>query len=159
MSWNMWPRMKVEASKCVIPLIASISPIRPHPDILTLCFAEKPVPLFSTLTLASPSPPRFGSAPFVTSATIFPPHYSMISDTNLPGELYAQHTTVQYTLLGFHFHARDLHDRGGDGLCQIGFEACDVPLACCPKTPLLATFHLGLKFRFMDWASPTCSMF
>ena len=60
---------------------------------------------------------------------------------------------------GFHFCARYLHDRGGDGLCQIGFEACGVPLACCLRTPLLATFHLGLRFRFMNWTSPTCSRF
>ncbi|KAK7834103.1 protein transport protein sec23a [Quercus suber] len=73
MSWNVWPRTKVEASKCVIPLAASISPIRPHPDIPTLPtlrFAAKPVPQFSTLTLASTSPPRSGSALSVTSATI-----------------------------------------------------------------------------------------
>ena len=35
MSYNVWPRMKVEASKCVILLAASISPICPHPDIPT----------------------------------------------------------------------------------------------------------------------------
>ena len=70
MSWNVWPRTKVEASKCVIPLTASISPIYPHPNIPTLHFAAKPVPLFSTLTLASSSPPRSGSAPSITSATI-----------------------------------------------------------------------------------------
>ena len=69
-SWNVWPRMKVEASKCVIPLAASISPIRPHPDITTLCFATKPVPLFSTLTLMSSSPPRSRYAFFVTNAAI-----------------------------------------------------------------------------------------
>ena len=39
MSWNVWTWMKVEASKCVIPLAASISPIRPHLDIPTLPYA------------------------------------------------------------------------------------------------------------------------
>ena len=39
MSWNVWTWTKVEASKCVIPLAASISPIRPHPDIPTLPYA------------------------------------------------------------------------------------------------------------------------
>ena len=70
MSWNMWPQTKVEASKCIIPLAASISPIRPNPDIPTLRFATKPVPLFSTLTLVSSSLPRFGSVPSIISATI-----------------------------------------------------------------------------------------
>ena len=70
MSWNVWPRTKVEVSKCVIPLTASISRIHPHPDIPTLHVAAKPVPLLSTLTLASSSLPRSGFAPSVTSATI-----------------------------------------------------------------------------------------
>nr|POE52978.1 protein transport protein sec23a [Quercus suber] len=70
MSWNVWPRTKVEASKCVIPLAASISPTRPHPDIPTLHFAAKHVPLFSTLTLASSLPPRSRFAPSVTRTTI-----------------------------------------------------------------------------------------
>ena len=39
MSWNVWTWMKVEVSKCVIPLVASISPINPHPDIPTLPYA------------------------------------------------------------------------------------------------------------------------
>ena len=69
MSWNVWTWMKVEASKCVIPLAASISPIRPHLDIPTLRFAVK-LPLFSTLILASSSPPRSRSAPSITNATI-----------------------------------------------------------------------------------------
>ena len=39
MSWNVWTWTKVETSKCVIPLAASISPIRPHPNIPTLPYA------------------------------------------------------------------------------------------------------------------------
>ena len=63
MSWNVWPQTKVEASKCIIPLATSISPICPHPDI--------PYTLLHCKTCASvlnPSPPR--SAPYVTSVTI-----------------------------------------------------------------------------------------
>ena len=63
LSWNVWPRTKVEASKCIIPLAASISPICPHPDI--------PYALLHCKTCAfvlNPSPPR--SAPYVTSVTI-----------------------------------------------------------------------------------------
>ena len=157
MSWNVWPWMKVEVSKCVIPLAATISPIRLHPDI--------PYALLRYKTCASVLKPYacviFATkiCPFCYQRNHFPPHHSMISDTNLLGELYAQHTRDQYILLSFCFRARYLHDRGGDGPCQISFEACSVPLACCPRTPLLATFHLGPRFKFMNWSSPTCSRF
>ena len=162
MSWNVWPQTKVEAIKCVIPFTASISPIRPYLDTPTLPYASLRCKTcafvlnpYACIVFAT----KIWICHFYYQRNHFPPHYSMISNTNLPGELYAQHTTIQYTLLGFCFHARYLHDRGGFGLCQIGFEVCGVPLACCSRTPLLATFHLGLRFRFMNWASPTCSMF
>ncbi|KAI3813252.1 hypothetical protein L1987_17972 [Smallanthus sonchifolius] len=39
MTWNTWPHTKVKASKCVIPIAVSISPIRPHPLIPTNPYA------------------------------------------------------------------------------------------------------------------------
>nr|KYP38306.1 Protein transport protein SEC23 [Cajanus cajan] len=36
--------------------------------------------------------------PFCFNRNHFPPHYSQISPTNLPGELYPQYTTLQYSL-------------------------------------------------------------
>ncbi|XP_050292661.1 protein transport protein SEC23 [Quercus robur] len=101
MSWNVWPRTKVEASKCVIPLAASISPIRPHPDIPTLPYA--PLRCKTCASVLNPYArvdfaAKIWICPFCYQRNHFPPHYSMISDTNLPGELYAQYTTVQYTL-------------------------------------------------------------
>ncbi|KAF5465105.1 hypothetical protein F2P56_015136 [Juglans regia] len=101
MSWNVWPRTKVEASKCVIPLAASFSPIRPNPDIITLPYAplrcktcSAVLNPFSRVDFAA----KIWICPFCYQRNHFPPHYSMISETNLPGELYAQYTTVQYSL-------------------------------------------------------------
>ncbi|KAL9408851.1 hypothetical protein AB3S75_047271 [Citrus x aurantiifolia] len=101
MPWNVWPRTKVEASKCVIPLAASISPIRSHPDIPTLPYA----PLrCKTCTAALNAFARVDFTakiwicPFCYQRNHFPPHYAAISETNLPCELYPQYTTVEYTL-------------------------------------------------------------
>ncbi|XP_015886791.2 protein transport protein SEC23 E [Ziziphus jujuba] len=101
MTWNVWPRTKVEASKCVIPLAACISPIRPHPDIPTLPYA----PLRCKTCSAVLNPfsrvdftAKIWICPFCYQRNHFPPHYHMISETNLPGELYPQYTTVQYSL-------------------------------------------------------------
>ncbi|OAY51240.1 protein transport protein SEC23 [Manihot esculenta] len=101
MTWNVWPRTKVEASKCVIPLAASISPIRHHPDIPTLPYPPLRCKTCSAI-LNSFSRVDFTAkiwiCPFCFLRNHFPPHYSMISETNLPAELYPQYTTVQYTL-------------------------------------------------------------
>ncbi|PRQ38303.1 putative von Willebrand factor, type A, Zinc finger, Sec23/Sec24-type, sec23/Sec24, trunk [Rosa chinensis] len=101
MTWNVWPRTKVEASKCVIPLAACIAPIRFHTDIPTLPYAPLRCKTCSAV-LNSFSRVDFNAkiwiCPFCYQRNHFPPHYSMISETNLPGELYPQYTTVQYSL-------------------------------------------------------------
>ncbi|CAO2839254.1 unnamed protein product [Amaranthus hypochondriacus] len=103
MTWNSWPRTKVEASKCVIPISASISPIRSHPEILTLPYA----PLRCKTCVAALNPfcrvdftARIWICPFCFQRNHFPPHYSGISETNLPAELYPQYTTLAYSLSG-----------------------------------------------------------
>ncbi|KFK39665.1 hypothetical protein AALP_AA3G273400 [Arabis alpina] len=101
MTWNVWPRSKIEASKCVIPLAACISPIRRHSDIPTLPYA----PLKCRTCTAALNPyaqvdfnVKIWICPFCFQRNQFPPHYHVISETNLPGELYPQYTTVEYTL-------------------------------------------------------------
>ncbi|XP_010527425.1 PREDICTED: protein transport protein SEC23-like isoform X2 [Tarenaya hassleriana] len=101
MTWNVWPRTKVEASKCVIPLAACISPIRRHPDIPSLPYAplrcrtcSAALNAFARVDFTA----KIWICPFCYQRNHFPPHYHMISDTNLPGELYPQYTTVEYAL-------------------------------------------------------------
>ncbi|KAE9603025.1 hypothetical protein Lal_00012797 [Lupinus albus] len=101
MTWNLWPRTKVEASKCVIPLAATISLLRPHPDIPTLPYA--PLRCKTCSSILNPFSrvdftAKIWICPFCFQRNHFPPHYSQISETNLPGELYPHYTTVQYTL-------------------------------------------------------------
>ncbi|OIV89792.1 hypothetical protein TanjilG_31378 [Lupinus angustifolius] len=101
MTWNLWPRTKVEASKCVIPLAATLSLLRPHPDIPTLPYA--PLRCKTCSSILNPFSrvdftAKIWICPFCFQRNHFPPHYSQISETNLPGELYPHYTTVQYTL-------------------------------------------------------------
>nr|AAM10394.1 AT4g14160/dl3120w [Arabidopsis thaliana] len=101
MTWNLWPRTKVEASKCVIPLAASISPIRRHPLILDLPYAPLDCKTCKALLNAF-ARVDFAAmnwvCPFCYHRNHFPSHYHSISEINLPGELYPQYTTVEYTL-------------------------------------------------------------
>ncbi|TYG50241.1 hypothetical protein ES288_D10G158600v1 [Gossypium darwinii] len=104
MTWNVWPRTKVEASKCVIPLAASIAPIRPHTDIPMLPYAPLRCKTCSAVLNAFARVDfmaKIWICPFCYQRNHFPPHYAMISETNLPGELYPQYTTVQYALQSF----------------------------------------------------------
>ncbi|OIV97471.1 hypothetical protein TanjilG_10995 [Lupinus angustifolius] len=99
MTWNVWPRSKVDSSKCVIPLAATISLIKPHPHIPRLPYAplrcktcSSPLNPFSRVDFTA----NIWICPFCYQRNHFPPHYSTISETNLPGELYPHYTTVEY---------------------------------------------------------------
>ena len=101
MTWNVWPRTKVDASKSVIPLAVSFPPIRPHADSPTLPYA----PLRCRTCSAVLNP--FSRVDFSAKIWIcrfcfqrnqFPHHYSSLSESNLPAELYPQFTSLLYTL-------------------------------------------------------------
>ncbi|KAK9072488.1 hypothetical protein SSX86_008922 [Deinandra increscens subsp. villosa] len=99
MTWNAWPRTKVEASKCVVPFAASISPIRPHPHIPTNPYA--PLRCKTCSAILNPFCRVDFSAliwicPFCFQRNHFPHHFSGISETNVPAELYPQYTTIEY---------------------------------------------------------------
>ncbi|KAH1160814.1 hypothetical protein GLYMA_11G253500v4 [Glycine max] len=101
MTWNVWPRTKVESSKCVIPLAATVALIRPHPDIPRLQYAplrcktcSSALNPFSRVDFTA----KIWICPFCYQRNHFPPHYHAISETNFPGELYPQYTTVEYLL-------------------------------------------------------------
>ncbi|KAL4273792.1 hypothetical protein GQ457_13G028790 [Hibiscus cannabinus] len=101
MTWNVWPRTKVEASACVIPLAVNIAPIHSHPDIPTLPYGPlrckscaAALNAFARVDFAA----KIWICPFCYHRNHFPPHYAMMSETNLPCELYPQYTTVQYSL-------------------------------------------------------------
>ncbi|XP_076897681.1 protein transport protein SEC23 E-like [Bidens hawaiensis] len=101
MPWNAWPRTKVEASKCVIPLATSISPIRPHPLIPTNPYSPLRCKTCSSV-LNSFCRVDFQAliwiCPFCFQRNHFPPHYHGISETNLPAELYPNYTTIEYAI-------------------------------------------------------------
>ncbi|KAL0924373.1 hypothetical protein M5K25_005195 [Dendrobium thyrsiflorum] len=102
MTWNAWPRSKIEASKCVIPVAASISPIRSFPDLVVLPYSPlrcKP-PCSAVLNpfCRVDFPSRIWICPFCFSRNHFPQHYAAISESNVPGELYPQCSTVEYAI-------------------------------------------------------------
>ncbi|KAL9269206.1 transport protein SEC23 E-like protein [Drosera capensis] len=101
MTWNAWPRTKVEASKCVIPIAATIAPIRRHPEIPSLPYS----PLRCKTCFSCLNPfcqvdfaAKIWICPFCFQRNHFPQHYAGVSEANVPAELYPQYTTVQYSL-------------------------------------------------------------
>nr|XP_043609260.1 protein transport protein SEC23-like [Erigeron canadensis] len=109
MTWNAWPRTKMEASKCVIPIAASISPIRPHIHIPTNPYM--PLRCKTCTCVLNPYarvdfPSLIWTCPFCFQRNHFPQHFSGISETNVPAELYPQYTTIEYDLPNHNYNER-----------------------------------------------------
>eukprot|EP00262_Sarcandra_glabra_P010322 TRINITY_DN2546_c0_g7_i2.p1 TRINITY_DN2546_c0_g7~~TRINITY_DN2546_c0_g7_i2.p1 ORF type:complete len:763 (+),score=103.55 TRINITY_DN2546_c0_g7_i2:131-2419(+) len=101
MTWNVWPRSKVEASKCVVPIAATISPIRYSPDVTVLPY----FPLRCKTCACVLNPycrvdfvAKIWICPLCFQRNHFPQHYSLISKSNVPAELYPQYTTIEYSV-------------------------------------------------------------
>ncbi|XP_068664793.1 protein transport protein SEC23 E-like [Aristolochia californica] len=101
MTWNVWPRSKVEASKCVIPIAAAVSLIRHSPELTVL-----PYPALRCKTCVAVLNPyarvdftvKIWICPFCFQRNPFPQHYAAISETNVPAELWPQFTTIEYAI-------------------------------------------------------------
>ncbi|PHT82418.1 hypothetical protein T459_15433 [Capsicum annuum] len=101
MTWNSWPRTKVEASKCVIPIASSIHLIRHHPDLATLPYP--PLRCKTCTTVINPFARVDFQAliwicPFCFQRNHFPHHYSGMNEASVPAELYPQCTTIEYSI-------------------------------------------------------------
>ncbi|XP_020262558.1 LOW QUALITY PROTEIN: protein transport protein SEC23-like [Asparagus officinalis] len=97
------PRLKSEASKCVVPSpAASISPIRSDPDIITLPYSplrcKPPCSAILNPYCLVDYGAKIWICPFCFSRNHFPQNYAAISESNVPGELYSQCSTVEYAL-------------------------------------------------------------
>ncbi|XP_068655647.1 protein transport protein SEC23 E-like isoform X1 [Aristolochia californica] len=101
MTWNIWPRSKVEASKCVIPVAAAVSLIRHSQELTVLSYPS----LRCKTCIAVLNPycrvdfvTKMWICPFCFQRNQFPQQYAAISETNVPAELWPQFTTIEYAL-------------------------------------------------------------
>uniref|UniRef100_A0A2P2JGQ9 Protein transport protein SEC23 n=2 Tax=Rhizophora mucronata TaxID=61149 RepID=A0A2P2JGQ9_RHIMU len=99
MTWNVVPGTKQDAASCVIPVAAIYTPIKPFPSMSVLPYAplrcrtcRSVLNPFSVVDFAA----KIWSCPFCFHRNHFPPHYSSISDDNLPAELFPHYTTIEY---------------------------------------------------------------
>jgi protein transport protein SEC23 len=103
-SWNYWPHSKGVASEVVVPVSCLYTPLK---DIEGLQMLEyQPISCRNCKAILNPSVTidfRFKAwrCCFCGTENHFPNHYAQhITETNLPGELVKNYTTVEYVLPG-----------------------------------------------------------
>ncbi|KAJ8755955.1 hypothetical protein K2173_024500 [Erythroxylum novogranatense] len=99
MSWNVIAGTKQEAANCVIPVSAIYTPIKSFPNLPVLPYSPLRCRMcrsvlnpFAIVDFAA----KIWTCPFCFHRNHFPPHYSSISDDNLPAELFPHYTTIEY---------------------------------------------------------------
>ncbi|XP_043717002.1 protein transport protein SEC23-like isoform X2 [Telopea speciosissima] len=99
MPWNVFPGTKQETTHCVVPVSAIYTVLKPFANMPVL-----PYPPLRCRTCRSILNPfcivdylvKIWICPFCFQRNHFPPHYASISEDNLPAELFAQYTTIEY---------------------------------------------------------------
>eukprot|EP01114_Cavostelium_apophysatum_P003749 TRINITY_DN1387_c0_g1_i2.p1 TRINITY_DN1387_c0_g1~~TRINITY_DN1387_c0_g1_i2.p1 ORF type:complete len:751 (+),score=163.69 TRINITY_DN1387_c0_g1_i2:87-2339(+) len=101
-SFNTWPSSRIEGTRLVVPIGCMYTPLKPqalsvHYDPVT---CKGPQPCNAVLNSFCPVDYRTKQwiCPFCTSRNQLPPNYADISETNLPAELIAQYSTLDYVI-------------------------------------------------------------
>ncbi|GAB4844212.1 Protein transport protein S23 C [Ancistrocladus abbreviatus] len=99
MPWNVIPGTKQEATNSVIPVSAIYTPLKPFPNLPLLPYS--PLRCRTCGSILNPFSivdffAKIWICPFCFNRNHFPPHYSSISEDNLPAELFSQYTTIEY---------------------------------------------------------------
>uniref|UniRef100_A0A7N0UJL5 Protein transport protein SEC23 n=1 Tax=Kalanchoe fedtschenkoi TaxID=63787 RepID=A0A7N0UJL5_KALFE len=99
MPWNVIPGTKQESTNCEVPVSAIYTPLKPIPHVPVVPYSalrcrtcRSVLNPFCTVDFLA----KIWSCPFCFQRNTFPPHYSSISDDNLPAELFPQYTTIEY---------------------------------------------------------------
>ena len=101
LTWNVWPNTKLEATKCVLPFAALVTPVKALQECPTLPY--QPVPCRSCGSVLNPYARvdfagKLWVCPFCFTRNQFPPHYNAISESNLPAELFPNYGAIDYAI-------------------------------------------------------------
>ncbi|KAG0073091.1 GTPase-activating protein S23 [Linnemannia elongata] len=102
-SFNAWPASRIEATRTVVPIAALYTPLKEREDLPLIYYEPVTCKQHTCGAILNPYcqiDPRgkLWICPFCLHRNQFPAHYRDISNTNLPAELLAKHTTIEYTL-------------------------------------------------------------
>mmetsp|Transcript_1673 Transcript_1673/g.3733 ORF Transcript_1673/g.3733 Transcript_1673/m.3733 type:complete len:774 (+) Transcript_1673:53-2374(+) len=101
LTWNVWPNTKLEATKCVIPFAALVTPCKNLQEAPVVPY--QPVPCRSCGAILNPFARvdfagKLWICPFCFTRNQFPPHYNAISESNLPAELFPNYCAIDYSI-------------------------------------------------------------
>ncbi|RYN51379.1 Protein transport protein [Alternaria tenuissima] len=102
LSWNTFPSSRMEASRLVVPIGALYTPLKEKTDTPLLQYApvacRAPCKAVLNPYCQIDMRARIWICPFCLNRNNLPPHYKDISEQQIPPELHAGSTTIEYRL-------------------------------------------------------------
>eukprot|EP00890_Picochlorum_soloecismus_P005474 jgi/Picsp_1/5928/NSC_03285-R1_transport protein len=101
MVWNVWPKSRLEAAKCVVPFGVVHTPAKQTSNLQVVEY--DPIPCKSCGAILNPYAgidfhAKLWTCPFCHARNHFPSHYQGISEASVPAELFPQCSTIEYSL-------------------------------------------------------------
>ncbi|CAO2658834.1 Nn.00g065570.m01.CDS01 [Neocucurbitaria sp. VM-36] len=102
LSWNTFPSSRMEASRLVVPIGALYTPLKEKTDTPLLQYdpvaCRPPCKAILNPFCQVDARARVWICPFCLQRNSLPPHYKDISEQQIPPELHASSTTIEYRL-------------------------------------------------------------
>ncbi|EDO39141.1 predicted protein [Nematostella vectensis] len=102
-SWNVWPSSRLEATRMVVPVGCTYTPLKDRPDLPPICYDPVLCSRNSCRAVLNPLcqvdyRSKVWHCNFCFQRNAFPPQYAGISEQHQPAELIPQFSTIEYTL-------------------------------------------------------------
>ena len=104
-SWNVWPDNKVDAARMAVPLGCMYTPLKQTENLATVNYPPIRCKQATCQSVLNPYcrvdlMNKIWVCPFCMTRNHFPHHYADISPDNLPAEIIANYTTIEYVIDG-----------------------------------------------------------
>ncbi|XP_063684775.1 protein transport protein Sec23A-like [Bolinopsis microptera] len=102
-SWNVWPSNRLEATRMVVPLGCTYTPLKERLDLPELCYEPVLCSRASCKAVLNPLcqvdyRAKLWVCNFCLQRNPFPPHYQGITEQHQPAELIPNFSTIEYTV-------------------------------------------------------------
>ncbi|XP_042213684.1 protein transport protein Sec23A-like isoform X2 [Homarus americanus] len=103
-SWNVWPSSRIEATRMVVPVACTYTPLKKRDDLPPICYEPLKCTQMQCGAILNPLcqvdfRSKMWVCCFCFQRNPFPNTYASISEQSQPAELFPTYSTIEYTIM------------------------------------------------------------
>ncbi|XP_045600749.1 protein transport protein Sec23A isoform X3 [Procambarus clarkii] len=103
-SWNVWPSSRIEATRMVVPVACTYTPLKKRDDLPPICYEPLKCTQMQCGAILNPLcqvdfRSKMWVCCFCFQRNPFPSSYASISEQSQPAELFPSYSTIEYTIM------------------------------------------------------------